>query len=385
MRIALVIERMDVFRGGRETSTAQIAEELVRRGCDVTILCQQGSWRHDRVELIELGRRSLTRTARLRGFVDDVHRHLGGAHYDVVHAMLPIPAADVFQLRGGTIPGQRLASLRRRNPLARAVAAAFASFNKHRADMAALERQVVADESVTLLPGSDMVAHELADHYQRTENVRVVYNAVADPPADAEQVAQWRREVRARLAVDPTGVVFIALATNFTLKGVAETIRAFARWNQTAGQTTPGRLVIVGRSVEMAEGYERMGRAHGLTDKVAFEDQTDRVDELYAAADVCVLLSWYDPCSRVVLEATRRGIPSITTAWNGAGEILTGGAGIVVPSPRKIAQVADAMTELTDPDRRRRASEACLAKSKQLSMTRHVDELMAVYNEVTGC
>lgn len=179
--------------------------------------------------------------------------------------------------------------------------------------------------------------------------------------------------------------MFISLATNFALKGIAQMIRAFARWNQTVGRSVDGRLVIVGRSAEFAEGYDRMARAHDLAGKVAFEDRTDRVDELYAAADVCVLLSWYDPCSRVVLEATRRGIPSITTAWNGAGEVLSDGAGIVVASPKRIADVADAMGSLADPDRRRQAADACRAISDQLGIGRHVDELMAVYKEVTGC
>ena len=376
---------MDLFRGGRETSTAQIAAELARRGCDVTILCQQGSWRHEGVEVVPLGRRGLTRAGRLRNFVDDVHRQLGQTHYDVGHAMLPIPAADVVQFRGGTIAGQRLASRRRKGPIGSALAGLFAPLNARRATMAMLERQLIADESVALLPVSDMVAQELAEHYGRTENLRVVYNAVADPVADAEQVAQWRRQGRIRVGLESEGILFLTLATNFALKGVAETIRAFARWRGTVGRKVPGRLVVVGRTPERAEGYSRLAGAHGVAREVVFEDWTDRVEQVYAAADVCVLLSWYDPCSRVVLEATRRGIPSITTAWNGAGEILGDGGGMVVPSPRHLADVAEAMVELTDAEKRRRAADRCLAMSDQLSMSRHADELMAIYQEVSGC
>ena len=119
MNVALVIERMDCSRGGRETSTAQIAACLARRGVRVTILCQSGSWRAEGVAVCELGRRGLTRRGRLRGFVADVQREIAGGEFDIVHAMLPVPGANVYQLRGGTIPAQRAASRRRRSAVLR--------------------------------------------------------------------------------------------------------------------------------------------------------------------------------------------------------------------------------------------------------------------------
>ena len=54
MKIALVIERMDDFRGGRETSTGQIATILAERGHEVDILCESGSWRSEGVDVVEV-------------------------------------------------------------------------------------------------------------------------------------------------------------------------------------------------------------------------------------------------------------------------------------------------------------------------------------------
>ena len=115
MKIALVIERMDVHRGGCETSTAQIAEALAARGHEVSIICRSGSWRSAGVELRELGRRGLLRVEHLRNFVADVAEEIARVQHDVVHAMLPVPSADVYQPRGGTVPGQRQADRRRRS------------------------------------------------------------------------------------------------------------------------------------------------------------------------------------------------------------------------------------------------------------------------------
>ena len=92
-----------------------------------------------------------------------------------------------------------------------------------------------------------------------------------------------------------------------------------------------------------------------------------------------MLLSWYDPCSRVVLEAVRWGIPVITTAYNGAAEVLADGAGIVIASPDETDAAAAAMASLADAGERRRRSDACRAVAERVSIDRHVEGLLAAY------
>jgi len=377
MRIALVIERFDAAGGGRERSTAQIAAGLARRGHDVTVLCQRGRAPEPPVRLRELGRRGATRARRLRNFAEDVRAAAKDGRFDVVHATLPVPGCDVYQPRGGTVPAQAAASLRRRGPVGRLLARAAAPLNAHRAAMAELETEVVADPRVLLLAVSEMVAEEFAAHYGRREGVRVVYNGVDVPDPDDPRRADWRQELRFRLGVGQGDPVFLTVATNFELKGVQETIVAFARWVASRGDDTGARLVVVGR--DAPEGYERIAGLRNVGRMVHFVGPTEEVFRYYAAADACVLLSWYDACSRVCLEAARWGIPSITTVFNGAAEVLASGAGIVVPSPRDARAVAAGLDELADPSRRAERSRKCLAAGVRLGMDRHVEELLAAY------
>ncbi len=379
MNIALVIERMDTSRGGRETSTAQIARSLVARGCNVTILCQEGC-DIDGVHLLRVGRRGWSRSRRLANFVADVKAEMRHQRFDVVQAMLPVPGADVYQLRSGTIPGQRAGAIRRRCGLARPLAMATQPLNGGRRLLAKLEREVVLHSNAWCLGVSEMVARELADYYGRTDRVRVVYNAVDVPQASDAQRAEWRQRMRYRLGVKQEDTVFLTVAKNFELKGVRETIAAFARWFHHGFSGRSGRLVVMGR--ELVEGYQRMAGMREVGGATAFIPPSQNVYEWYSAADVCVLLSWYDPCSRVVLEATRWSVPSITTAFNGAAEVLGDGAGLVVDSPRDIRGVAAAMETLCDDDVGRGCVEACRAIAPRLAMDRHVDALMKVYEEV---
>ncbi len=378
MKIALVIERLDPARGGRETSTAQIAAALAHRGHDVTVICQNAAWRCEGVTVKPLGARGVLRSAKLKNFINDVQGVIAGGGYDIVHATLPVPGANVYQPRGGTVPGQQVASVRRRGAVGGFIAKIFSPLNACRSAMAEYERRVIGDEGVLCLAVSDMVADEIRRFYGRENGVQVIYNAVALPDVDDEQRADWRQRHRYLMGVGPEDTVFITVAKNFALKGVAEAIKAFAAWSHDSGAN--GRLVVVGS--EAAEDHQKIAGLHDAGDKVIFIPPIDNVFEWYSAADACVLLSWYDPCSRVVLEATRWRLPSITTVFNGAAEILAGGAGIVVDSPKNISRIAAAMAELADMAGRAARIAACAKIADSLGIDRHVDELEAAYSRM---
>ena len=118
------------------------------------------------------------------------------------------------------------------------------------------------------------------------------------------------------MGVSSEAIIFLTIATNFPLKGVTETIAAFAKWYHRQPVAPEAQLVVVGR--DFVEGYDRFAGLRDVGSKVVFAPPTREVFKWYAAADAFVLLTWYDPCSLVVLEAARWGIPSITTRFNTA-------------------------------------------------------------------
>jgi len=382
MRIAWIIERMDPARGGRETSTAQVTSTLARRGHDVTVLCQSGSWNDLRVRVHPLGRRGVGRRARLRGFVRDVCLAVEAERFDVVHATLPVPCATVYQPRGGTIPGLLAAHRRRWGLLGGVRRHVLDRLNAARRLLGRLEAKLVERPDVLCAPPSQMVARELRDYYGRTEGVRVVFNGVAAPPADSEQRAHWRQSRRYRLRVGRDVPLLLTVARNWELKGVREALAAFARWSHGPGAGREAVLAAVGK--EDPQRYRQIAGMQDVGRRFVAEAPPENIWEWYAAADACILLSWYDPCSRVVLEAMRWGIPAITTAFNGAAEALADGAGVVVASPRDRRAVVEAIDTLADPDRRAAAAEVCRQRADWLSAERHADELLAVYEEAAG-
>jgi len=319
------------------------------------------------------------KAATLRNFVADVRDAAG--EFDVVHAMLPVPGADVYQPRGGSVPAQRAASLRRRRLPGRALAAVGWACNAFRRAQGTLERRVCEEKRTFVLAGSEMVAEEFRRYYGRRNRVRVVYNAVDPPRHSAPMRADLRQRKGWELGVGPDATVFVTIATNFRLKGVDWAIRALARLRER-NPDVDARLVAIGQD-EPAR-YALLAEKLGVIDSVDFPGRLADVACWYAAADACILLSWYDPCSRVVLEAATWGVPAITTVYNGAAEAMADGGGIVVASPTDVDAVAAAMGELADPANRAKRSNACLAAAERLGMDRHVDELLEVYGEVVA-
>ena len=374
MKIALVIERIDLHRGGRETSTAQVAIELARNGCDVTVVCQSGTWSAPGVEVLQIGTRGSSRTTRMVNFAADVAKAVSGRKFDIVQTTLPIPRANVYRPRGGTAPAQLAASLRRRSLAGRMLRKLTEPFNSYRRTMARFERELLTGGGAICLCVSRMVQDECLTYYGLSDGVEVVFNCVDAPTGDARQADRTR--MREEIGAGPDDPVFLTVATNFELKGVAQGIEAFAKWRRRSG-SDGSRLVVVGR--KSPDRYVKLAGDSGAAGAVAFVPPTQDIFQWYAAADAVMLLSWYDPCSRVVLEAARWSIPSITTRFNGAGEAFENGGCIVVDSPLDIGAITAACAELADPIKRQAHCRACGALGDYLGVERHAKQLLEAY------
>ena len=102
----------------------------------------------------------------------------------------------------------------------------------------------------------------------------------------------------------------------------------------------------------------------------------------YFAADFLVHPTFYDPCSLVVLEALACGLPVITTAANGASELLSPPReGYVVADPHDHEQLADCLAELLDPQLRHDCAVAVRKTAAGWTFEQHYQALLAVFQE----
>ncbi len=399
LRIAVVTERYDPAGGGSERSTRQIVDGLTARGHAVTVVagaCRSEVAEAERVAgrtLVSMGPGRLKSARRLRGFARMAARTLTTGGFDTSLSVTTAVPATVVQPRGGTvIENQRRNVARRARAGARlGKRLAFALNAKQRA-LVALEHRTFAHPGVRRVVAiSGYVAEQLAEHHCLPLGRTVVIpNAAVSPRLEAgpgaEAWNQLRRDERERLNLRDGDVAFLFAALNPGLKGWPTLRRALARQalETVAGPSRP----VVLLAGAFGERDRRDLAAQGLGSVTRVLGRRDDLSSAYAAADAVVLPTWYDPCSKVVLEGLMAQRPAVTTRFNGAAEWLTPPdgppRGIVLNDPRDPVALAAALTQLTNPTVRAARARACDGLEDALSMARHVAALEKLLRESAG-
>ena len=228
---------------------------------------------------------------------------------------------------------------------------------KHR-QLLALEQSLFGrDGARTVVANSRLVRDEILANYGGSpDRIHVVYNGL--PPA----------AVRPALPANPaTKDEFIILfaGTGWERKGLSTALAAVARLPEVIRP----RLLVAGRG----NPRPHLNRLPpGMAGRVRFLGPISDMAACYAAADVFVAPTLYDPFSNACLEALAAGLPVLTTPANGFSEILTLGCdGEVITSPDADAW-ATALAAWADPSRLRNARDACAAKASAFTMEANV-------------
>lgn len=381
MKIAIVNERIEVWRGGAETSGMEIASLLAGRGHDVHIFTTTNAQSVPGISIHTVSPSKVLRTRRMVSFLRRADAVIKREGCDIVHAISPMPTADIYQPRGGLLP-----EIVARNVATRPTASrrlfkrAMLAMNVKQRSQVALERRIFRENGPIIACVSEYVARQCREHYGTPEErIRVIFNGVNPASlSDAERATQ-RAELRGELGVGDDQLLLLFLAHNYRLKGINPLIEAVARL--VGGGFKSFRLLVAGR--DNVVPYKRRIDALGLQDYVTFTGPTKRATRFFASADVCVHPTFYDPCSRVVLEALYYGVPSITTSYNGASEMIRDGSnGFVIDRPDDSGLLARRIQDLASEPVRRQFSANAIAMREQISMGRHVAELESLFEEV---
>ena len=376
MKIGLVIEQLDPRRGGVEQWTWQYALSLLREGHEVHLIAQGCSPEASASGLIV----HMVRSGEERSqFAQQAAAKLQTLSLDVVHDTGCGWSCDLFQPHGGS----RVAAFEQNLQLL----PLSLRFLKRQAvkclpryrDFARLNQQQYGDPRRIYLALSQMVARDFQRfHGLRSEQIRIVYNGVDCARFTPELRDEHRDRVRRELNVREDETLLLIVAHNYRLKGVPTLIRAL------------GRLVEQGQRVKLAivggkrfGSYQRLAARCGCAAQALFLGSQSDPTPFYAAADVYVQPTFYDPCSLVVLEALACGLPVITSRYNGAGELITPGVeGAIIDDPADDRELTQALIPLLDRDAQVAMGAAARRLALEHSWQRNCRELLTVYDEI---
>jgi glycogen(starch) synthase len=164
---------------------------------------------------------------------------------------------------------------------------------------------------------------------------------------ELEPPAEEVRHLRRTLADDDTHLVLFAGRLEYE-KGVQTVLTALERLVDQVGAV---RFLIAGvgtYSDELRQLVDELGLGHRVQFTGFLEERSLRLH--YAAADVAVAPSLYEPFGLVATEAMACGTPVVVSDTGGLREIVVDGTGLTFP-PQDAEQLADRLAEiLTDPD-----------------------------------
>jgi UDP-glucose:(heptosyl)LPS alpha-1,3-glucosyltransferase len=139
--------------------------------------------------------------------------------------------------------------------------------------------------------------------------------------------------------------------------------------------------LVVGR--DNPAPFARLAAQLGVAERLLFTGPTPRVQTFFHAADVLVHDTYYDPCSRVVLEAMVSSLPVITTRHNGAAErIVDGREGYVIDSADNVAALAERIERLADPAHRQACARNAPRAVESCTMREHARRVAELYQEL---
>ena len=375
MKIGLVIEHFDPRRGGVEQWTTQFAAALAAREHEVHVVA--ASFARQTASMPIIAHRLDEVRCRI-GFAKAAEEKLRALDLDVVHDTGCGWHCDVFQPHGGSrrVAADRniLLAPRWLRPIKRAVNGLSPRYRQFEA---LLKKQYAGDGRMVVALSRRVAADLNEIHGVPKDRIRLVYNGVDTGRFSPRHRLKLRDPLRSRLGISPQTLMLLIVAHNFRLKGVPMLLDAMAAWRHSR----PAHLVVVGGKRPWR--YQRMARRLGVGAAATFVGSVDDPVPFYAAADIYVHPTYYDPCSLVALEALAAGLPVVTSRQNGVAELIEDGRhGFLLDDPGSLGEFLGRLERLLDDRRREEMGRRARQLALRHSFDANVDAVAAVYEEV---
>lgn len=366
LRIGFHLPVFDPQRGGAEVYLDRVAPLLVRLGHEVHVFCQQHSVSPPGVQIHSAN-----------GDARQAARAMRAAGMDVCIGGEGAVDMDIVLPHSGTIEGQqRQKALMSRSAVAEWLRLTAMKCGYRRGKRRHFRRLAGAGANgPVLIAVSNLVKNELQRYYDvPDERIAVIHNGVDTEEFSPERCSDLRADARRALGVPEGALCIVLVAQNFRRKGVREAIEAVS----DLAREVPQVMLLVAGSDGVSR-YQSLARALKCEANVRFVGHAKPALRVYAAADISVQPSWYDPCSLAVLEALACGLPTIATRFDGSSELLRHGEnGLVLASPDDRATFVKYLRQLADPAERARLGAAGREVALQNCLMRHVERLQQV-------
>src|SRR5262245_32314678 len=306
LKIALV-RRGYSRSGGAESYLKRLARGIAE-ACHGVQLIAGDDWPDDQWPFGEIKR---LRAKSVIGFANELEKIRPQLKCDVLFSLERVWSCDFYRAGDGV---HRAWLARRRKfeiPLKQFVRGAS---RKHR-DLLQLEESLFEERKAgRVVAASQMVVSEITGLYRYpADKIDLIRNGL---PLDRFQFGpELREKSRTALNLKQDQIALLFVGSGWERKGLLFAIEALALCKNRRM-----RLLVAGRGD--ARRYKTTRLRFWREEPVGFLGEVADLTPIYAAADVFILPTIYDPFSNACLEALAIGLLIITTRSNGFSEII---------------------------------------------------------------
>ncbi len=218
---------------------------------------------------------------------------------------------------------------------------------------------------------------EIKRHYHVPDSdIVVVYNGVDLERFHPRNRQIYYKMIREKHSISQEEIVLLFVGSGFERKGLEYFIRSIG-----LRSAKPLVGLIIGKGKRGR--YIRLARRLGISDKIIFAGVTEKIERYYAASDIFLFPTLYEPFGNVHLEALASGLPVITSIMSGAAEILTDRVnGLIMKDPTDILETTDKIRYLIDSDVREQMGREARKRAEYFTHERCLEETLGLYEEV---
>ncbi len=381
MKIALIIERFNIALGGAERSVYEIAERLKQTGQQVTILASVAP--ADAPGVVALCGHDPHKRISFGVYRNALIAHLKTNSYDLVHSTLPLTGADVYQPLGGSYIETYIRNAASYpNLLTAAFKRATYFTNLKRMQYLRAEQDLCRNGHAVIAALSSYVRGQYKRHFNLPDDrIFMTPNGVDTELAiDTAAAAKNEQDIVRTLKLDRANTTLLLFgANNFRLKGLYDLLAAMAGFKR---QTPDRRIALIVAGSGKQSPYRRLAARWNIADDVYFTGYINSIQDYLSVCDAAALPSYYDPCSRFILEGIAIAKPVLTTRYNGASEYYTHlRHGVILDEPNHLHAFVEGLNALSQPQQRQAMSDAIRQDNlkQTVSIEMHCDALMNLY------
>jgi UDP-glucose:(heptosyl)LPS alpha-1,3-glucosyltransferase len=368
LRLALV-RRGYSSTGGAEAYLKRLARGVIEAGHEVQLITTN-EWPEDQWPFGTITR---LRAESVFGFADELEQIRPQLHCDALLSLERVWSCDVYRAGDGV----HRAWLSRRRKFELPLKQFARALNRKHRDLLHLEESLfVGRKAGRVIVASQMVKKEIVDLYgYPADRIDIVHNGV---PLDKFRFdPELRQKSREDLKLKPDQTALLFAGSGWERKGLLFAIQAMALC-----KNRKMRLLVAGRGNEKLYKTKRL--RFWREEPVRFLGEVADIVRVYAAADIFILPTMYDPFSNACLEALACGLPVITTRSNGFSEIIEDGVhGSIVDHAGNLIGLRDAIRFWIDPSRRVAARSTNIERASQFDISKNVEQTISVLTGVT--